>query len=678
MVIVKLSNSKNKNVEFINSRISILVFILLYNVAVAQQSVIFRFNADYDNGSPLQNDYTHNVDISTRVDEIEEIARGNEESWGYSSRKTAYFPNNSSYVRSSETVIQSYFGSHTLSGEIWIKPFESSGQILSWGANDQNNIGLRFSEDGLIINHRINDTDYQIEIEYPFENLEWYHLNWFSKVLSESINMGIYINGVLMADNIISTSPNGYSNYNSTVTIGYNNISEHQGFRGEIYALNIKNYFYESQYNSAFIPFDGSSYFGIPKYHDYEVGSSTDNVDQRVSFNPNEINSAVFVPYQNDDFIPQGVTNSFEDDQFDSTSSGMVYISLYHKTLTGLTGQKKSIVVELNPLNNYKIRRCFRLNGYLSTAHNGGIAFKNNKIYVSSIYKIEAYEIPPYENGSEKYIDLYSNQENIYSVDCQSSFVTYFNDTLWIGEYRTSSESIPYLLGYPIDESGIVLSGQNPIVYRLPRRSQGVAWRYLGEKKYLYISQSNGGNNYGKIYRCLTNGLSIGEEPVIDTVFNIPAGAEDLSFNQYGDLLTVSESGANYFHNSWATFYPFYYSIPDTIINETSNNSLSVISLPYTPINDYDMNVYPNPTNNSLNISYRLDYWSGWKEKSKYIDLNIYNLLGELVYNESKVIKDKPLLVHRVDATKFSSGSYIITLFINGEFIVSNYFVNLK
>ena len=75
----------------------------------------------------------------TAVDEIEEIARGNEESWGYSSRKSAYFPNNSSYVRSSETVIQSYFGSHTLSGEIRIKPFENSGQILSWGANDQNN-----------------------------------------------------------------------------------------------------------------------------------------------------------------------------------------------------------------------------------------------------------------------------------------------------------------------------------------------------------------------------------------------------------------------------------------------------------------------------------------------------------------------------------------------------------
>jgi hypothetical protein len=660
------------------SKVFSLFFILFFNLVIAQQSIIFRFNADYDNGNPLQNDYLNNVDISTRVDEIEEVARGNEESWGYSSRKTAYFPNSLSHITSSEAIIQSFFGAHTLSGEIWIKPFENTGKVLNWGANGQNSIDIRFFESGLIFNHKINDTNYQLEIEYSFGVLEWYHINWFSKVLSDSISIGMYINGTLVIDQIFSIEPTGLTYYNSPITIGYNNLLEDQGFRGEIYALNIKNYFSDNQYNSAFIPFDGSAYFGIPKNHDYEVGSSNDNVDQRIFFNPTEVNNAVFVPYQNDDFIPQGVTNSFEDNQLDPASDGMVYISLYHKPQTGQTGLIKSIIVELNPLNNHKVRRCFRLNGYLRTAHNGGIAFKNNKIYVSSIYKIEAYEIPPYENGSEKYIDLYSDSENLYSVDCQSSFVTYFNDTLWVGEYRTSTESIPYLLGYPMSESGTVLTSQDPAVYRLPRRSQGVAWRILEEKKYLYISQSNGGSNYGKIYRCLRSGLSIGEEPVIDTVFNIPSGAEDLSFNQYGDLLTVSESGANYFHDSWAIFYPFYYSIPDTIINETSDNSLSVTSFPYAPVNDYEINVYPNPTNNSLNINYRLDYWSGWKEKSKYMDLNIYNLLGELVYNESKVIKDETLLVHRIDVSEFSSGSYIITLFLNGEFIVSNYFVNLK
>ena len=675
LIFTKLNNQDMKNFF---SKVYSFIFIIFLNLAISQQATIFRFNADYVNGSSLQNSYENNVDISTRVDEIEEIARGHEDSWGYSNRKTAYFSNGLSYISSSEPIIQSVFGPHTLSGEIWIKPFENTGQILSWGTNDQNSINIRFYEQGLILNHRVNNTNYLLQIDYSFQMLEWYHINWFSKVFSDSISLGISINGNLIKDQLFPSDPSGFSYYNSNLIIGYNNLLENQGFKGELYALNVKNYYSENQYNSAFIPFDGSAYFGIPNNHDYEVGSSTNNVDQRVFINPTEVNNAAFVPYQNDDFIPQGVTNSFEDNHLDPALDGMVYISLYHKPQTGQTGLKKSIIVELNPLNNFKVRRCFRLNGYLRTAHNGGIAFKNNKIYVSSIYKIEAYEIPPYENGSEKYIDLYSNSENLYSVDCQSSFVTYFNDTLWVGEYRTSSESIPYLLGYPMSESGEVFTSQDPLVYRLPRRSQGVAWRIIEGVKYLYISQSNGGSNYGKIYRCITSGLSIQQEPLIDTVFNIPSGAEDLSFNQHGDLLTFSESGANYFHDSWAIFYPFYYSIPDSVINATSENSLSVSSLPYAPINDYDINVYPNPTNNSLNISYRLDYWSKWKEKSQYMELNIYNLLGELVYTERKVIRDKPLLVHRIDATKFSSGSYIITLFLNGEFIVSNYFVNLK
>ena len=661
------------------SKIFRFYFIFIFNLVIAQQSIIFRFNADYDNGNPLQNNFiTNNVDISTRVDEIEELARGHEDSWGYSSRKTAYFPNDSSSIISADSISQAFFGSHILSGEVWVKQFDNTGEVLSWITNNQNGIEIRFIEEGIILIHKLNGINYETVAEYPFELFEWYHINWFSKVFTDSIHVGLYINNRLMVNQIYNTETIGYTYYNSAVTIGDNNILPYSGMRGEVYSLNIKNYFFESQYNTAKIPFDGSPYFGIPNYHDYEVGSSIDNVDQRIFFNPTKVNDAVFVPYQNDDFIPQGVTNSFEDDQFDSQSSGMVYISLYNKTQSGVTGQKKSIIVELDPSDSYNVRRCFRLNGYLKNAHNGGIAFKNNKIYVASIYKIEAYEIPTYQNDSGKYVDLFSAPEDLYSVDCQSSFITYYSDTLWVGEYRTSVQSIPYLLGYPIDSSGTVLNGENPAIYMLPRRTQGVAWRYIEGKNYLYISQSNGGNNYGKIYRCLVSGLSEVNEPVIDTVFNIPSGAEDLSFNQDGDLLTVSESGAKYFHESWSIFYPFYYSIPDSIINQISNGNLDVTLNQHSPINDYEIKVYPNPTNKTLNITYRLDYWSGWKAKTNYMDLNIYNILGELVFKERKEKKDKTLITHQIDTSEFSTGPYIITLFLNGEFIVSNYFINLK
>ncbi len=651
---------------------------LFLNFIFSQQATIFRFNADYNNGSTLQNEYEKNVDISFRVDDIEETARGDEDSWEYSKRKTAYFSNDASYIQTTGPVIQSVFGPHTISGEIFIKPFEQSGQILSWGDNNQNNINIRFFEQGVILEHKINDIWYLSQIEYSFELLDWHHINWFSKVFSDSLSLGIYINGKFIESETFTTVPNGFTIYNSPVIIGYNQLTGNAGFRGELYAINIKNYFVENQYLTASIPFDGSAYFGIPNNHDYQVGSSINNIDQRVFTNQTEVNSAVFVPYQNDNFIPQGVTNTFEDDQASTSSDGMVYISLYHKPQTGQTGLKKSIIVELDPTNNLKVRRCFRLNGYLRTAHNGGIAFRNNKIYVSSMYKIEIYDIPEYVPTSDKYIDLYTDLNNLFSVDCQSSFVTYFNDSLWIGEYRTNSESNPYLLGYPLNESGDVLTYQAPTIYRLPRRSQGVAWRIIEGQKYLYISQSNGGTNYGKIYRCLSSGLSQGQEPEIDTTFNIPSGAEDLSFNQDGDLLTVSESGANYFHDSWSTFYPFYYSIPNSLINKVGQDNLSTSSHFNSSSKNFEIKIYPNPTNNSLNVRYELSEWEEQGGLNDTIHLKIYNILGKLVHSEIKVAYQGPKISYNVDASNFRSGTYYVTLSQNGKLIMSKKFVNLK
>ena len=184
-------------------------------------------------------------------------------------------------------------------------------------------------------------------------------------------------------------------------------------------------------------------------------------------------------------------------------------------------------------------------------------------------------------------------------------------------------------------------------------------------------------NNYSKIYRCPISGLSTSGDPVVDTVFNIPAGAEDLSFNRHGDLLTVSESGANYFHDSWGIFYPFVYDIPNEVINKPSNNNLGVA---YTTNTGYpfSMNVYPNPSNNHIYISYELDYGMDFDQIGKNLSLTISNLLGQQIYSENILIKDQSFLNHRINASKFSSGTYIITLITKGKKIGSEFFVNLK
>ena len=58
----------------------------------------------------------------------------------------------------------------------------------------------------------------------------------------------IYINGKFIESETFTTEPNGFTIYNSPVVIGHNHLTGNPGFRGELYALNIKNYFVENQY----------------------------------------------------------------------------------------------------------------------------------------------------------------------------------------------------------------------------------------------------------------------------------------------------------------------------------------------------------------------------------------------------------------------------------------------
>ena len=57
--------------------------------------------------------------------------------------------------------------------------------IKNSGDNNQNNINIRLFEQGVILEHKINDIWYLSQIEYSFELLEWHHINWFSKVFSQ-------------------------------------------------------------------------------------------------------------------------------------------------------------------------------------------------------------------------------------------------------------------------------------------------------------------------------------------------------------------------------------------------------------------------------------------------------------------------------------------------------------
>ena len=605
--------------------------LLLQNDLFSQKKLLFRFNADYSLDSPLQTPATtKNVNINERVDDSEELARGTD-GWDYSTRNTAYFYKDSSFIRSMDNISMSLFGAVDLSGELWLKPFSQNGTLFCWDDSTSQHGICVFIQNGTITSRcRFVNEVYNLTTPTKPQLNKWVYINWTCAVKNDSIKQSIYFDGILQIErsqSLISTV--GFVTLNAPVSLGFSDESNIpvQQFSGEMYAVNLKSYIPENTYLTTHIPGDGSAYFGIVNYHDYPLNSGIKPIDLRITSNPTPVIKTIFVPYLNDEFIPQGITNSHEDEDYQNADS-MIYISMYHKTVAGDIRTKRSIIVEIDPGKNCKVRRCFQLRGAQQANHNGGIAFKNGYIYVASSGHIERYQLPDYEGeDSEKYQELTSTYSNLFQVQSKASFMTYFQDSVWVGDYRRAGEATPYLYGYPLNDQGAVLTTVTPKRYRLPLQTQGVAWKIFDGEKYLFISTS-GGDAGSKISRCHFTKLSRTAIPEPDTVFNIPAGGEDLSFDVQGNLLNVSESGAKYFQkrsSPWKTFYPFIFIISeDELFRDIQVSSVELAKkTELLPTFQLYQN-YPNPFNTHTVIEF-------YVRESKEIQLQIYNLLGQQI-----------------------------------------------
>ncbi len=643
----------------------IILFILNLQNLLGQQKVLFRYNSDYDLESELQSRVIlKNVSVAERIEEEEELARG-VDGWNYLPRKTSYFFGDTSYIQSTNNIVSSFFETIGVSGDIWIKTFDSNGTLIEWDDNSKpTGLRLFLQEKKLYLQYRISGDLYQVQSSDSLELLRWYSINWVCKVTTDSVELSIYMNGELFTNSSFELPGSiGFITMNAIVNLGYSvqDSSTSNNFSGEIYAANLKNYIPDESYILSAVPFDGSAYMGLPTYHDYTIGSTEPQLDQRISNNSTPVINRAFVPYLNDDFIPQGITNSCEDEDF-SGSDEMVYISLYNRTVDGQTRLKRSILVELNPHDNYKVRRVFRLQGSLGYSHVGGIAFKNGSIYVSSASSIEVYALPEYtDTVNDKYQDLYTLSSRLFSVNSVASFTTYYNDTIWVGDYCTPSQSNPYLYGYPLDSEGSVLTNFSPKVYRLPFQTQGLVWRNFQDQQYLFISVS-GGDAGSKIHRCKKKDLSRYTEPIIEKTFNIPAGGEDLSFGKTGQLLNVSESGAKYFQkreNPWDSFYPFMFTIGENVLFSdipiSINNSKDFYTNNLT--DSFMLQTFPNPFNNLLTIMFKI-------EKSSYIDARIYDVTGREIQTLTQKYFFKG--IHRLSwsSIELPSGPYFLKLIV--------------
>lgn len=637
------------------------LIIILNAIIIAQSnSVLFRFNANHDFSQNISSSVeVYNVEFQKYLDSVEATAR-NVGGWGYYAPIYSVFSENNSYLESTEKVRVSFAGDHMLSGEVWFKTDSENGSIFSWNDSTQSHgLDLYLSNSKLNLERRLKDTTLVLTSSTNFELKKWYHVIWTLDVSKADVKLEFYINNYLDISKVFTLNSDvGFAIVNSLVLIGKSDYkTELLNFNGILSAVNFKSYIPQEEYLNTNFPFDGSEYLGIPTYHNYNIGTRNEEVDQIISSTPTPIMESAIVPYMDDNFIPQGLTNSYEDNE-NFYPTPMVYSSLYNKTVTGITGEKASIIVEMDPNNNFNIRRCFQLNGYLKFRHNGGLAFFNNKIYVASGSRIEVYDVPKYDSlNRNKYVSIYPGSGNLYTVNSISSFITYYNDSVWVGDYVENSNN-GYIKGYPLDENGKVINTVVPKKYKIPNRTQGVAWINVEGTEYLMISLSSG-NGYSSIYRVNRSELNSSTAPTPEKVFLFPAGGEDLSFDKDKNLYAQSESGSKYFQkrtsSPWSTFYPFIYKISyETLFNDIVSVEDDYGIKQDNSSDEISLTSYPNPTNNMVNIIFNI------QNQSKIV-LRVVNIIGETVKKWEKLNASGKYHISW-DVNGIASGIYFLQL----------------
>ncbi|MGC9363703.1 MAG: T9SS type A sorting domain-containing protein [Fidelibacterota bacterium] len=582
--------------------------------------------------------------------------------WGFRTVHTTLFNHDSAYIRCPDTLRTSFYNDHDFSAEVWFKPDCRNGNLMTLLDDYGDVIFTLTLKDCILHFQRILQYKlFEIQSSDTCTQNEWNYVQWISGTVTDTIRQRLYLNRQLVAEqqSAIVHYPIGFETLSGHLKIGFDAALESSSYRGEIYAAELKTEEFGSVYNNAHYPLDGSGYFGLPYYRYYRSGS--DIYQKRIRASKVPIAAAVFVPYSNDGYIPQGLTNTYEDDQF-TGDSDMVYISLYHRDIDGTTGNQRSIIVELDSGKDYQVRRCFRMNGELATAHMTAMAYRGGNILLTCGGKGFRLEIPEYSGaGREKYQTL----GYVWSQSMYSASATYFSDTLWCcTKFADEAGETAYLAGYPMNLSGVVDLAAKPTYYMLPMYVQGAAWTKFQGQDYLFASCSFGDRD-SKLYRYSRSKLSRWELAEPDTIFYLPAGTEDVTFNRAGNLMVSSESSALYYSsrtsNPWSQFFPFIFEISrevlfaDRVNGGTGTQSQGLSILP----GEYELVAYPNPFNNRLSIHYKVG-------NAVTSLLNIYDLRGRIIDSVSHESVDSRSYIHYTwNPEKLASGVYLIQLLVD-------------
>jgi len=603
----------------------LLLTLLASSTIFAQNHPLFRFAPSLPLAS-IYHDQVSMVDIviADELDSVEVPARGSG-GWGLSKPKSAQFLSDSSSMISNNAVVMSYIGNHEINGDLWIKPEAEDGTIISWGDSSSFHFITVFLENNFLNIHRYYvDSLFVLQSEVEIETATWSQIHWINRIANSYAEFEVYVNGVSLVHDteLIVDIPPAFTMINSQVIVGASPDPRSYGssFKGKMMGVSLNGYSRSEEYLTAFPVFDGSEFFGMPLYLER-------NFDKLITSSPTEVGKRAFVPYSNDFYIPQGLASTYEDRRA-PVEENMVYMSMYHKDIDGDIGGNNSIVVEMNPAENYRVRRCFRFTSGPVYGHVPSMAYCAGYLYVGSENVVYKCELPEYDPTGGKYFDL----NPIHEYSMLSSNLDYFNDTLWVaswGRYNTADRA--FLLGYPINENGDIDLSGSPSRYEIPNTNQGAGWTEYGGEQYLFVHTSYGGTNFSKIHRFRKDQLRPQDLSVAERVFDLPAGGEDLSFNTAGDMITVSESSSRTYqlrtyYSPWNQFYPYIFEITqDVLFEDVDTSAVAIEEDEYVQLPDHLLvSAFPNPFNAGITIRYDL-------ESDMSIGVKVFDVRGCLI-----------------------------------------------
>lgn len=656
------------------TRLAALLALLALLLPLAPQTHAARVIFRYLPGQPALSSpvVAAGIDAAPYLDPRERTARG-PGGWGLQLPFTALFEGTGSTLRSAATETLSQPLGPRLTAEVWVAMTETAGRIPLLGNRISGSGNFELGLDEATPYFTVDAAGQTFRVDATTSVTPgatvWIAATAHFDVGAQQLILTLYVDGRVSATTSIATAiPSPYRIvrpfFVGTEATGTPEAFTVEGrFSGQLFAATVRDYVAEEAYLNSSVPHDGSAYFGLPDFHDYDLSTTHTPMDLRIRSNQSAYRHRFYVPYVNDEFVPQGTATRV--DVVDGDTTALVYLSYYHLTRSGQTGQRRSIVAEMDAATG-QVRRTFRLMGVLEFSHAGGIAYVDDALYVSSSSRLERYPLPPYDPEADRYLDLEADASGTITVYGRASFVSEHDDTLWVGDWRTASQNAPYLYGYPLAEDGRPVRGAQPVIYALPRNVQGVDFFVHRGQTYVFMSRNvSMARGEAAILRVPRQNLRRWSEPEADSTILVPYGIEDLSFFPDGTLWTNSESGTDYYQrgsDAWTVFYPFVYSLPArTVFGEEVVTTTT--EPPSVPGRALRLDAAPNPFRDAT--TFTLDLPPGEQAR-----LHVTDLLGRRVATLFEGAAAGGPQTIRWEAAAHAGGLYFVVLEAEGQRVV--------